>query len=321
MMSKSSDDPAPGKGGIARPGSGGAQHVVLVTGASGAGRTTAIRVLEDIGYEVIDNLPLRLVPRLLSGGPVDHPLALGIDVRTRGFSAAALVETVDALVADPGVDVEMLYLDCRAGVLAQRYSETRRRHPLSPEESPIRGITREIELLKPVRARADVLIDTSDLTVHDLKAEIQRWLDVAPSETLQVTVQSFSFKKGIPRGLDLVFDARFLQNPHWVPELRPLTGQDPKVAAHVAADPRYPEFLDRVTGLVTFLLPAYAEEGKSHLTIGFGCTGGRHRSVALAQTLSAVLAAAGWQVSTRHREIQNAPPRGVFSEGDGGEPG
>ncbi len=301
---------------------GAPQHVVLVTGASGAGRTTAIRALEDFGYEVIDNLPMRLIPRLLTGGQIDHPLALGIDVRTQGFSAQALVETVDALGEDPNIDVELLFLDCRAEVLAQRYSETRRRHPLSPDESPIRGIEREIDLLIPVRARADVLIDTSDLTVHEAKAELQRWLGIDNRDALHVTVQSFSYKRGMPRGLDLAFDVRFLQNPHWVAALRPLTGCDPAVAAHVAADPRYPEFFERVSGLVAFLMPAYAEEGKSHLSIGFGCTGGRHRSVALAESLSKTLAAAGWQVSTRHREVDSALPQRAASKGEtGGKPG
>lgn len=280
------------------------QHVVLVTGASGAGRTTAIRALEDFGYEVIDNLPLRLIPRMMAAGPHDHPLALGIDVRTRGFSADALAETIDALVVDPALDVELLFLDCRADVLAQRYSETRRRHPLAPNDSPARGIDREIDLLVPVRARADVLIDTSDLTVHDLKAEIQRWVGIEGDESLSISVQSFSYKRGVPRGLDLVFDVRFLQNPHWEPALRALTGRDEKVAAYVKDDPRYREFLDRVSGLIEFLLPAYAEEGKAHLSIGFGCTGGRHRSVTLAETVANGLAADGWRVSIRHRELE-----------------
>ena len=282
------------------------QPLVFVTGASGAGRTTAIRALEDFGFEVIDNLPMRLIPRLLSGGAPDHPLALGIDVRTRGFSSDALCESIDRLVDDPGIDAELLFLDCRAEVLAQRYSETRRRHPLAPDESPIRGIEREIDLLAPLRARADVLIDTSDLTVHDLKAEIQRWLGIEDDESLSVSVQSFSYKRGVPRGLDLVFDVRFLQNPHWRPELRPLTGQDADVAAYIAADPRYDEFLERVNGLVGFLMPAYAQEGKAHLSIGFGCTGGRHRSVALAETVAKALADSGWRVSIRHREIGGA---------------
>ena len=315
--------PGPGPGAARRANANGtSQHVVLVTGASGAGRTTAIRALEDFGYEIIENLPMGLIPRLLQGEPHDRPLALGVDVRTQGFSAETMVETVDMLVADPEVDVELLFLDCRAEVLAQRYSETRRRHPLSRDEGPIRGIEREIGLLTPVRDRADVLIDTSDLTVHDLKAEIQRWLGIDSKGALHVTVQSFSYKRGMPRGLDLAFDVRFLQNPHWVPELRPLTGHDPRVAAHVAADPRYAEFYHRVSELVTFLMPAYAEEGKSHLTVGFGCTGGRHRSVALAESLSQTLAAAGWQVSTRHREVDSALHQGAAEKGEtGGRPG
>lgn len=280
------------------------QHVVLVTGASGAGRTTAIRALEDFGFEVIDNLPLRLIPRLMSGAPPDHPLALGIDVRTRGFSADALAEAVDMLTADPRLEAEVMFLDCRADELSRRFSETRRRHPLAPAENPVRGIERELELLAPVRARADILIDTSDLTIHDLKREIQRWIGIEGDEALSISVQSFSYKRGVPRGLDIVLDVRFLRNPHWEDSLRPLTGRDREVQEYVAADTRYDEFLERAEGLLSFLLPAYAEEGKAHLSIGFGCTGGRHRSVAVAETLAKALAAAGWRVSIRHREIE-----------------
>ncbi len=283
---------------------GARQRIVLVSGASGAGRSTAIRVLEDIGYEVIDNLPLGLVPRLIDGPPLDHPLALGIDVRTRDFSVDALNGVLDMLTADPGLEAQLLYLDCRTEVLTQRYSETRRRHPLAQNDSPERGIEREIELLAPLRARADMLIDTSDLNVHDLKAELHRWLELDEGEALSISVQSFSYKRGVPWGLDLVFDVRFLRNPHWQEDLRALTGRDPAVAAYVAADPLYPEFLDRITGLISFLLPAYAKEGKAHLAIGFGCTGGRHRSVALAETVAKHLADTCWRVSTRHREIE-----------------
>jgi len=283
-----------------------AQHVVMVTGPSGAGRTTAIHALEDFGYEVIDNLPLRVIPRLIYGDARDQPLALGVNVRTRDFSYDGLAALIDGLIADPAIDVELLYLDCRPGVLAQRYSETRRRHPLAEGESPIEGIRREIQLLAPVRDRADVLIDTSDFTVHDLKAEIVRWLGIHEGESLAVSVQSFSYKRGVPRGLDLVFDVRFLRNPHWQRDLRPLNGRDPAVADHVAGDPLYDGFLARVTDLVTFLLPAYAAEGKAHLGIGFGCSGGKHRSVALAETVGKTLADAGWQVSIRHRELEGA---------------
>ncbi|HHS94571.1 MAG TPA: RNase adapter RapZ [Rhodobacterales bacterium] len=281
----------------------GAQHVVLVTGASGAGQSTAIRALEDFGYEVIDNLPMALIPRVVGGGPHDLPLALGVDVRTRGFSTDAMAETIDALVADPSIELDVMFLDCRADVLAQRYSETRRHHPLAPNENPVRGIERELELLAPLRARAHILIDTSDLTVHDLKAEVQRWVGLDGAETLSLSVQSFSYKRGVPRGLDLVFDVRFLQNPHWQPELRALSGLDQGVAQYVKADPRYGEFYERITGLIDFLVPAYAEEGKAHLSIGFGCTGGRHRSVTLAEAMAKGLAAKGWRVSIRHREI------------------
>jgi len=294
------------------------QRIVLVSGASGAGRTTAIRALEDFGYEVIDNLPLSLIPRLLAGPPLDHPLALGIDVRTRGFSGSALTAVIDEITADPGILVELLYLDCRNDVLVRRYSETRRRHPLAREEGLVQAIEREIELLTPVRDRADVLIDTSDLTIHDLKAELARWLGLDEGDALSISVQSFSYKRGVPRGLDLVFDVRFLNNPHWEPALRPRDGRDPEVAAYIAADARYAEFRDRLLGLIAFLLPAYAEEGKAHLTIGFGCTGGRHRSVALAETVAKALAEAGWRVSTRHRELEGGAP--VSGGAQTGEP-
>ncbi|RME14615.1 MAG: RNase adapter RapZ [Alphaproteobacteria bacterium] len=291
------------------------QRVILVTGASGAGRTTAIRALEDFGFEAIDNLPMRLIPRLLSGGKDAHPLALGIDVRTRGFSTEALTDTIDNLAADPRVQAELVFLDCRPDVLAQRYSETRRRHPLAPDTTPIEGIRREIDLLAPIRARADVLIDTSELTVHQLKAEIQEWLGLGPGETLSIAVQSFSYKRGLPRGLDLVFDVRFLRNPHWEPALRAHTGLDADVRAYIAEDARHAGFLERVLDLVNFLLPAYATEGKAHLNIGFGCTGGQHRSVALAEEVGSALAAAGWRVSIRHRELETPASAGEETRG------
>jgi UPF0042 nucleotide-binding protein len=299
----------------------GGQRVVLVTGASGAGRSTAIHALEDFGFEVIDNLPLSLVPRLLQGPPPDHPLALGIDVRTRGFSAGGMVELIDALTDFPGLAAELLYLDCRNDVLVHRYSETRRRHPLVDAGTGlVEGIDAEIALLAPVRERADVLIDTSDLTVHELKAELSRWLGLDEGEALSVSVQSFSYKRGVPRGLDLVFDVRFLRNPHWEPALRALDGRDSEVAAYVAGDERYAEFRDRICGLIEFLLPAYAAEGKAHLAIGFGCSGGHHRSVALAETVAKALAEAGWRVSIRHRELDGTQ-HPVSGEQSGGRAG
>ncbi len=274
-------------------------RTVLVSGPSGAGRSTAIRALEDLGYEVIDNLPLSLVPRLLDGPNHGPALALGIDTRNRDFSVAALLEVIDR----PG-DVELLYLDCGPDVLLRRYSETRRRHPMAPDETPAVGIAREFDLLKPIQLRADIMIDTSDLTVHDLKSEIARWFGGPSENRLALSVHSFSYKRGLPRGLDMVFDCRFLRNPYWDADLRGLNGLSDEVARYVSEDSRYDDFFEKIRDLSLLLLPAYVEEGKSHLSIGFGCTGGQHRSVTLAEHLGNTLANAGWQVSTRHRELE-----------------
>lgn len=286
------------------------QRLILVTGPSGAGRSTAIGALEDLGCETIDNLPLTLIPRLLDGPPLGRTIALGVDVRNRDFSVLALIELIDTLTADPRVALEVMFLDCRTDVLERRYSETRRRHPLFPAEPPLTGILRETDLLAPIRVRADALIDTSDFTPHDLKAEIAQWMGATPTQRMAVSVQSFSYKRGVPRGVDLIFDCRFLNNPYWVPALRALDGRHPDVAAHVQADPRFAEFFDRLAGLVGFLLPAQIEEGKAHLSIGFGCTGGQHRSVAVAEKLGDTLENAGWQVSRRHRELERLRPSG-----------
>ncbi len=279
-------------------------RLVLVTGPSGAGRSTAIHALEDIGYEVIDNLPLSLVPHLIDGPTLDHPIALGIDVRNRDFNATALIELVDTLTRDPRVGLELLYLDCAPDTLINRYSQTKRRHPQALDETPADGITREIDLLQPIRVRADHLIDTTEMSPHDLKAEIHGWFRKGATALMAVSVQSFSYKRGLPRGLDMVFDCRFLRNPYWDPALRQKDGRDLEVASHVGNDPRFLEFIDRVTGLLLMLLPAHLAEGKAHLSIGFGCTGGQHRSVAVAEKLSKVLAEAGWAVSKRHRELE-----------------
>lgn len=279
-------------------------RLVLVTGPSGAGRSTAIDALEDLGYEVIDNLPLSLVPRLIEGEPLGRPIALGLDVRNRDFNATALIELIDTLTRDPRVALEVLYLDCGVAELVRRYSQTRRRHPLAPAETPDEGVAREIDLLAPVRVRADHLIDTTEMSPHDLKAELARWFDRGRVARMAVSLQSFSYKRGLPRGVDMVFDCRFLQNPHWIAGLRDLDGRDAAVEDYLRADPRFGEFFERLSGMVTFLLPAMVAEGKAHLAIGFGCTGGQHRSVAVAEMLGKVLAEAGWAVSKRHRELE-----------------
>jgi UPF0042 nucleotide-binding protein len=282
----------------------GSARIVLVTGPSGAGRSTAVRSLEDLGFEVIDNLPLSLLPRLAKGPPLERPLALGLDVRNRDFAARALAQAPDRLAQMFGEPARILFLDCSDEVLLRRFSETRRPHPLSPEGSPSEGIAAERRLLAPIRERADVLIDTSDLSPHDLRAAVGHWFAPAGGRPLAVSVESFSYKRGLPPGLDIVMDCRFLRNPHWDAGLRPLDGREPEVAAYVGEDARFGPFVERLRDLVLMLLPAYQEEGKAHLAIGLGCTGGQHRSVTVAETLAGALAEAGWRVSKRHRELE-----------------
>ncbi len=278
-------------------------RVVFITGPSGAGRSTAINALEDAGFEAIDNLPLSLLPRLLDGPPPERPLALGTDARNRDFSAKGLVSAFERLSASPGILPDLVYLDCDAEVLQRRYSETRRRHPLAPDAAPAAGIAIERDLLGLVRTRSSVLIDTTRLTPHDLREEMTRLFAPDGAARLAVTVTSFSYRRGLPTGADLVFDCRFLRNPHWAPELRPFDGRDANVQDYIAEDARFGPFRTQVIDFANLLLPAFQDEGKSHLTIAFGCTGGKHRSVAMAEILSRHLAEQGWQVSKRHREV------------------
>ena len=283
--------------------------LILVTGPSGAGRSTAIRALEDLGYEAIDNLPLSLVPRLLSAPPgagnaPERPMALGVDPRNRDFSAEALVDAVDHLSTLSDRQVQLLYVDCRPDVLERRFSETRRRHPLAPNESARIGIVRELDMLRAVRARADILIDTSDLSPQELRTELEQWAMPGGARRMAVSVHSFSYKRGLPRGVDMVLDCRFLRNPYWEPELRAQDGRDPSVAAFIEGDARFKAFQTQLSEMVQLLLPAYESEGKSYLSIALGCTGGQHRSVAMAESLARTLAEGGWQVSIRHRELE-----------------
>ncbi|SEN68861.1 UPF0042 nucleotide-binding protein [Loktanella fryxellensis] len=278
-------------------------RILLVTGPSGAGRSTAINALEDLGFEVIDNLPLSLLPRLLDG-PTSGPLALGLDVRNRDFSTQALILAIDGLMQRMGRGAQVLFLEADDDTLIRRYSETRRHHPLAPAAPPLVGIAAEKALLAPIRARADVLLDTSDLSPHDLRGEIERIFATGDGKVLGVSVQSFSYKRGLPRGLDMVFDCRFLRNPHWDAALRARDGRDGAVAAYVAEDERFAPFLEQIKALIDLVLPAHKLEGRAHLAIGFGCTGGRHRSVAMAERLAAGLAQDGWHVSKRHRELE-----------------
>jgi UPF0042 nucleotide-binding protein len=278
--------------------------ILLITGPAGAGRSTAIHILEDMGYEAIDNLPMHLLPRLLSGGPVERPLAIGIDTRTRGFDPTAILGILDSDVRTPPT---LVFLDCNEETLLRRFTETRRRHPAAPDEAPIVGIRYEIDLLQGLRERADILIETTDFSPHDLKAEMGQIFDYDQSHSLAISVQSFSYKRGTPRGVDMIIDCRFLQNPHWQEDLRALSGKDAPVANFVKADPLYDAFFEQLCGMCRLLLPAYRKEGKAYFSIGLGCSGGKHRSVCVTESLAKLLADDGWQVSIRHRELDRQP--------------
>jgi len=276
--------------------------VVLVTGLSGAGHTTALKILEDLGYEAVDNLPLTLMDGL-AGGKLARPLAVGVDSRTRDFSASALSERLDRLTHDPALDVKLLFLICSDEVLRRRFTETRRRHPLALDRPVADGIRQERELLAPLRERADLVIDTTDLAIGDLKHLLQGHFRIEAAPAAAITVMSFSYRNGLPREADLVFDARFLANPHYRDSLRPLTGKDAAVANFIEADPGWDPFFAALGNLLMPLLPRFEREGKSYLTLAVGCTGGRHRSVFAAERLAQWLRAQGRHVSLRHRDL------------------
>lgn len=289
------------------------QRVIVVTGMNGAGKTTALKAFEDLGYEAIDNMPLSLVMRLLATGKTEteepRPLAIGVDFRTRDFRVERFLAQYEALHSRSDLDLHLLFLDCDDATLLQRFSETRRRHPLAPDRPLQDGIAREREALAPLRRRADFVFDTTGQTVHDLKRRLTGRYRIAGFETMAITVMSFGFARGVPRDADLVFDVRFLRNPNFVPELKPLTGRDERVADHVAADPAFAGFFDRLESMALYLLPLYKAEGKSYLTIACGCTGGRHRSVFTAELLGRMLARHGWRADILHRDVDAAGVR------------
>ena len=288
----------------------GTTRIVMVTGMSGAGKSTALKVLEDLGYEAVDNLPLNLMSSLLDVADdvvdhaVDRPLAIGVDMRTRAFDAQRVIEQIKMLRASHAhLDVRMLFLDCAGEELARRFSETRRRHPLAQDRPVGDGIAREREMLAPLRRWADVMIDTSDASVHDLKRKIGELFRLERRDELTITVLSFGFARGLPRDADLVFDMRFVRNPHWDDGLRPMTGLDAEVGAYVEADPAFGAAYAAIEALVLSLLPSYQKEGKSYLTIAFGCTGGKHRSVYTAEKLTMGLRAQGYTPGVSHRDL------------------
>ena len=279
-------------------------EIVLVTGMSGAGRTSCLKILEDLGYEAVDNLPVGLLGRLGRGDEpaAEEKLAIGIDSRTRGLSAQRLLADLDELRAITGVTPLLLFLDCDDEVLRRRFSETRRRHPLSELPAVADALSAERSMMEPLKEAADLVIDTSELSLPGLRRLLAARFG-GDTATLSIAVVSFAYRHGLPREADLVFDVRFLHNPHYVEALRPQTGLDPAVQDYVQEDPDFPGFTQGLQSFLLPLLPRYQSEGKSYLTLAFGCTGGRHRSVFLAELIGAWLRQRGWSATTLHREL------------------
>jgi UPF0042 nucleotide-binding protein len=280
---------------------------VVVTGLSGAGRGTALHALEDLGYVAVDNLPLPLLGELVrsTAGSIPEtavPLAFGVDTRTYGFDAQDLVRRLQQLRQRSDLMARLLYLDCDTETLQRRYTESRRPHPMAPDRPVVDGIVDERRQISGMRDSADVVIDTSALSPHQFKQILAGHFSLGDRAGMRISVMSFSYRRGVPREADIVFDVRFLKNPHYVSELKVLTGADAAVAAYIATDPEYEPFISRLEGLIGPLLPRFDAEGKSYLTVAVGCTGGRHRSIAVAERLADWLRTAGRSVTVMHRD-------------------
>ncbi|AKM09257.1 RNase adapter RapZ [Croceicoccus naphthovorans] len=292
-------------------------RVLLVTGLSGAGKTTALRALEDLGWEPVDNFPVRLIGRLLHTAPGagqdgdSGPLAIGFDSRTRGFDPHAVMAEIEGLAKAEDFAFSTLFLDCGAEELERRYNETRRRHPLAADRPAAAGIAAERELMEPLRRWADVVISTTDFSSNDLLRTIRELFAPTAPQDMTVTVSSFGFARGMVPTADLVFDMRFLDNPHWDENLRPLTGRDAPVAERIQGDPAWAEAFERIRDLVIFLLPRYEAQGKAYVNIAFGCTGGKHRSVFAAEALAAALRGLGHNPTLLHRNLDSNAADGV----------
>ncbi|MCE7886736.1 MAG: RNase adapter RapZ [Alphaproteobacteria bacterium PRO2] len=273
--------------------------VVIVTGLSGAGMTAVLKTFEDFGYEVFDNFPLTLVKSLVKQTKKGRPVAIGIDTRSRGFSTNTVLKKVEALGAT------LLFITCDAAVLQKRFSETRRRHPLAKDKPASTGIRKERKKLETLKTKAALTIDTSELSIHDLRHILEGHFAIRrKSGRLVVTLISFAFRNGVPREADIVMDVRFAKNPHWVKSLKRKTGIDKPVGDYIKKDPQWNPFLKNFKSLLKPLLPRYAEEGKSYLTIAVGCSGGRHRSVFAARELGAWLKDMGYTAHIEHRDIR-----------------
>lgn len=277
--------------------------IIMVTGMSGAGKSVALKTLEDCGFEAIDNIPLTLLSAVAASSTGKRPLALGADVRSRDFSAEHLVEAIRALKQHPSLDLKLLFLDADDEVLARRFTTTRRRHPLAQDRQVMDGIRQERKLVYDLRDAADLVIDTSDLEAAELRHSIISHF-VSEGQHLSISLISFSFTRGVPREADIVFDVRFLKNPFYDEALRAGTGLDAEVGAYVESDKDFSVFFDRLTGLLMPLLPRYLQEGKSYLTVAIGCTGGQHRSVYVVRKLGGFLQDKGYNVTLKYRDMK-----------------
>jgi RNase adapter protein RapZ len=280
------------------------RRLVIITGMSGAGLSTTLKAFEDLGYEAVDNLRLGLLPVLVEQSAVGRkPLAAAIDTRAADFSVDGLLAVYDQLRGHADLDVKLLFLECSDDALQRRFSETRRKHPLAVDRPVTDGIKREREMLWRLRDQSDQVVDTSILSLHELRRVLIGHYRLNTEAGLTLFITSFAYRHGLPREADLVFDVRFLINPHWQSKLRPLSGKDTAVANYIAKDPGYQAFMDHLVALLAPLLPRYAQEGKSYLTIAIGCTGGRHRSVLVTEQLATLLAGHGYIVGIGHRDL------------------
>ena len=285
-----------------------AHRFVLVTGLSGSGKLSIMQILEDLGYETVDNPPLSLLEETV--GRAAGNLALCVDARTRGFDDAAVLRALHNVHEQTGRRPELVFATANPQILQRRYTESRHRHPLATQGSIAEGIAAEEAATARLRQAADLVIDTSELTLNALRRMIEQRFGgeegVSGQSGLLVTLISFAYPAGLPQEADLVFDARFLRNPHYDPMLRPRTGQDPEVGAYIEADPDFASFEAGLEGMLDLLLPRFLLEGKKYATVAIGCTGGRHRSVHVAERLAAHLQAGGWRVAITHRELTRA---------------
>ena len=281
-----------------------AARIVLVTGISGAGKSSALNAFEDMGYEAIDNVPISLIDRLISPGGFEDNTAIGIDIRTRDFNAKAVLKKIAGLTRRQEANIEMVFLDCDDEILVRRYEETRRRHPLAKDRPVSDGICQERQQIEALREHASLLIDTSEMKLGDLKRTLDGQFGLNRAAGLSVFISSFGFKNGLPRDADLVFDVRFLKNPYYDINLRPLSGKDNDVADYILSDEGFDPFFGKLVNMLNFLLERYDHEGKSYLTIAIGCTGGQHRSVFTAEQLAKSLQEDKFPVQVKHRDIR-----------------